>query len=219
MADKLNSFGKLDQLERRVHRLTVDSVTKLIKKEGLIDSVLENDPKITEVLSGPVAVVSIDFDKFKEVNDNFGHEKGDVYLRDISSEIDRYSWEDGDDTGFAFRGKEGDEIVVVLAVGENSMQAYKSRVSRFRASLNQSLFELGKEFPSKGINRDNPSLSLGSVFEPELFVDASLPEKLMLLLDLVDKKADIAVYNSKSRKDVRTKETLADLTYYEDLNV
>lgn len=219
MSDKITTLGKIDSLERRVHRLTVDSVTKLLKKEGVIDRVLEEDENITEVLSGPVAVISIDFDEFKEVNDNFGHKMGDVYLRDISSEIDRYAWGEGDEIGFAFRSKEGDEIVVVLSIKDHSFNEYKKRVTEFTDNLNNSLKNLGRELLKKGIDRSEPTLSMGAVFEPSAFASATSVDKISLLLDLVDKKADIAVYDAKNRKDSRPTEKLADITFYENLNV
>lgn len=58
---------------------------------------------------GRVAVITVDLDRFKSVNDRFGHHVGDELLRSTAVRIDRFVHDDG----FAAR-LGGDEFAVVL---------------------------------------------------------------------------------------------------------
>ncbi len=74
--------------ESRLQRLaTHDTLT------GLPNRTLLNE-RVQQMLDGgprnmPVAVMFIDLDRFKEVNDSFGHEPGDVLLREVARRLRR----------------------------------------------------------------------------------------------------------------------------------
>ncbi len=57
----------------------------------------------------PLALLFIDLDGFKEVNDRLGHESGDIVLKEVSARIRDYV----EDTGFVAR-MGGDEFTVTL---------------------------------------------------------------------------------------------------------
>lgn len=74
------------EAESRLQRLaTHDTLT------GLPNRTLLNE-RVQQMLDGgprnmPVAIMFIDLDRFKEVNDSFGHEAGDVLLREVGSRL------------------------------------------------------------------------------------------------------------------------------------
>ncbi|MGB3368083.1 MAG: sensor domain-containing phosphodiesterase [Acidaminobacteraceae bacterium] len=60
-----------------------DAITHLPKRELFIDRLsrcLEEGPE-------KVALIAFNIDKFKEINDQYGHETGDIILKDISSRV------------------------------------------------------------------------------------------------------------------------------------
>lgn len=76
------------EAESRLQRLaTHDTLT------GLPNRTLLNE-RVQQMLDGgprdmPVAVMFIDLDRFKEVNDSYGHEAGDVLLREVAHRLRR----------------------------------------------------------------------------------------------------------------------------------
>jgi diguanylate cyclase (GGDEF)-like protein/PAS domain S-box-containing protein len=72
------------ELEDRLrHQAFVDALTGLPNRPGLIERIglMSND--------GPLAVLFVDLDGFKEINDEFGHERGDQVLIEAATRIAR----------------------------------------------------------------------------------------------------------------------------------
>jgi diguanylate cyclase (GGDEF)-like protein/PAS domain S-box-containing protein len=105
------------------------------------------DSSITRAMrDGRAAVLFIDFDSFKEINDSFGHTVGDALLRQIAArlvaaignaEICRWG---------------GDEFIVVTPLVEET--SYQGFVDRVRAAIQPSFKHEGRDFfitPSIGI--------------------------------------------------------------------
>jgi diguanylate cyclase (GGDEF)-like protein/PAS domain S-box-containing protein len=84
-----------------------DTVTGLLNRRGL-DAALAN-LLISPRMDGPLALLQIDLDHFKAVNDTYGHEAGDRVLREVASILER-SVRRTDVVGRVG----GDEFVVVL---------------------------------------------------------------------------------------------------------
>jgi diguanylate cyclase (GGDEF)-like protein/PAS domain S-box-containing protein len=81
----------LDVTERRRHREVLEHQANYDSLTGLPNRRLMAD-RLTRVLSGPrdksaVAVVFIDLDDFKTVNDSLGHDAGDQLLRHIAGRL------------------------------------------------------------------------------------------------------------------------------------
>jgi diguanylate cyclase (GGDEF)-like protein/PAS domain S-box-containing protein len=74
------------EAESRLERLaTHDTLTSLPNRTLLnerVQQMLDNGPRNT-----PIAIMFIDLDRFKEVNDSFGHESGDVLLREVARRL------------------------------------------------------------------------------------------------------------------------------------
>jgi diguanylate cyclase (GGDEF)-like protein/PAS domain S-box-containing protein len=123
---------------------------------------------------GRVAVLCLDLDHFKEINDSLGHPIGDDLLKDVASRL-RTSVREGDTV--ARLG--GDEFAIVQA--GTDLQASES------SSLAERLVEtLGAPYAIQG-HQLNIGVSIGIAFAPN---DGRDPDQLL-------KNADMALYRAK----------------------
>jgi len=149
-----------------------DALTNLPNRSSLKEYV-------EELISGDseerFAIVYIDIDDFKTINDNFGHSEGDRFLKEIGMRLSDMSGE-----GIRVFRLGGDEYVIVLRNVENraDISDYISRVFReFGKPINLAEMKL------------HITLSAGAVIYPS---DGSNFEDLL-------KNADIAMYQVKNK--------------------
>lgn len=64
-------------------RATHDSLTGLLNRFGLVEAI----DRLAQALGTPFAVVYMDLDGFKEINDAYGHYVGDCVLREVASRL------------------------------------------------------------------------------------------------------------------------------------
>jgi len=96
------------------HQAAVDPLTGLLNRGSL--ALVISD----KVISGePFALLFIDIDHFKSVNDRFGHATGDIVLKAVADSF-RSGMRSGD-----FCGRYGGEEFVVVASGVTADQAYR----------------------------------------------------------------------------------------------
>jgi diguanylate cyclase (GGDEF)-like protein len=74
--------GEMEHRDRAV----LDPLTGLLNRASLETRVAEIEQQ-ARLTDGAVAVVLLDLDRFKRVNDEYGHERGDAVLRDSAYEI------------------------------------------------------------------------------------------------------------------------------------
>lgn len=67
---------------RALHQAVTDPLTGLLNRRGLDEGAARLGAE--GALPGPVCVVVADVDRFKQVNDTFGHSTGDVVLRTVA---------------------------------------------------------------------------------------------------------------------------------------
>lgn len=99
--------------ERSRQRAITDSLTGLFN-HGYLQELIEREVKRAERYRKPFSLLMIDLDNFKEVNDRFGHQRGDKLLRQVAT-ILRNSCRDSDHV--ARYG--GDEFMVLLPETSN----------------------------------------------------------------------------------------------------
>jgi diguanylate cyclase (GGDEF)-like protein len=75
------SFQNMEQ------HLHFDTLTKLLNREAFISQLSFRSRRATDGVGLPFALLFIDLDSFKEINDNYGHEAGDKVLIEISSRL------------------------------------------------------------------------------------------------------------------------------------
>jgi diguanylate cyclase (GGDEF)-like protein len=74
--------GELEHRDRAV----LDPLTGLLNRTSLDSRAVEIEQQ-ARLTGGPVSLVLLDLDRFKRVNDTYGHERGDAVLRDVAYEL------------------------------------------------------------------------------------------------------------------------------------
>jgi diguanylate cyclase (GGDEF)-like protein len=174
-----------DQLRSTRRSLEEQSVTDGLtglKNRRFFDERLPEEFRRAQRYSDPVSLMMIDLDHFKQVNDRFGHQMGDVVLRDAAAVI-KASVRDPDIC--ARYG--GEEFAVILpkthlggalTVAERVWRGLKDKVYR-------------QEVPAVGqmaVAEVRVTASLGLAF---------FPSKDILSAELLVKFADEALYQAK----------------------
>ena len=144
-----------------------DSLTGLLNRRALEDlqTVFGNSSK-------PVALAVIDVDNFKKVNDEYGHETGDMMLKHVASLLES-----------SFRSSDyvvrfgGDEFVVILT---ELKYEHMSNIEKKFDRINIALKNPDEKIPPV-------SVSVGLAFSSKGFTD-----------DLFS-RADQALYHAKDR--------------------
>ncbi len=100
------AFAARAREQELVHRAVHDSLTGLANRDGLHAML---DARLQAAPDAPTAVLFIDLDHFKDINDSRGHDIGDLVLQQVSQRLRSGA---PDDALVARQG--GDEFVVVL---------------------------------------------------------------------------------------------------------
>lgn len=77
----LNKKYKLDSI--------TDSMTMLFNRK-YFDTIFDNLPKVSNANNWNSAFIMFDIDYFKQYNDTYGHDKGDVALKSVALELKKY---------------------------------------------------------------------------------------------------------------------------------
>jgi diguanylate cyclase (GGDEF)-like protein/PAS domain S-box-containing protein len=159
--------------DKNWQKANYDLLTGLPNRHLFLDR-LEQDVKHAGRIGAPIALLFIDLDHFKEANDKFGHDVGDLLLRFAADRI--RSCVRQTDT-VARLG--GDEFTVILQ--DQTDAEHAGIVAEKIAKELASPFQISK-------NTINISASIGITLSSQA---ASAPEQLM-------KNADVAMYAAKS---------------------
>ncbi len=165
---------------RLAHLASIDDLTGLYTRRHFMN-VLEHELRIARYLNYPMAVILLDADRFKNVNDTYGHQTGDEVLRALG-QVMRAGTRSSDTSA-----RIGGEEFAVLLPRSDLGQAMKV-AEKMRLAMADTVVET---------NAGNVSvtISLGvAVFGPG--EDPSLDE--------VIRRADIAMYRSKADGRNRT---------------
>ena len=164
--------------ERLKHMAYHDAMTGLPNRELFRDR-LEVALASAHRSGNKGALIFLDLDNFKKINDSLGHSVGDIYLQEIARRLESTMREA--DT-VARLG--GDEFTILLSVINDQNDALDV-VKRTQAALEEPVF-----FNKKVLY---PRASYGITFFPE---DGTNPTRLM-------SNADMAMYRSKKRNEWR----------------
>jgi diguanylate cyclase (GGDEF)-like protein len=116
------------QLRDTLHRQSVtDSLTMLFNRRYL-DETLKRELYRAQRKKQPLAVIMLDLDHFKRVNDTYGHDAGDAVLRLVAQKIRDNVRESDMACRFG-----GEELVIVL--GECDMASALERAETIRKAL------------------------------------------------------------------------------------
>jgi len=167
-----NFTRQKEKNERLAYRANFDPLTNLPNRTLLIDR-LNQEIRRSERNSEIFSLFFIDLDGFKMINDTFGHETGDRFLRKIAARIERKRRKS--DT-FARIG--GDEFILI-ALNIEKMEDLEK--------LTQKYLQLF----AKPFMIDNKKLSVGASIGVSIFPTDGKDSKILI------EKADKAMYRAK----------------------
>ncbi|WP_180900819.1 putative bifunctional diguanylate cyclase/phosphodiesterase [Martelella soudanensis] len=161
------------QAERLAQALArQDSLTGLPNRRSFEE---ESDRRLARARrqSDSFALFFIDFDRFKQINDNLGHEAGDRLLQEVAERLKK-SLRAGD-----FLGRLGGDEFAVLVEGDISSETVGNVANRLLSAVGEPVTLLGRTVAT--------SASIGVALYPR---DGRNREALL-------KKADAAMYQAK----------------------
>lgn len=173
-----------------------DSLTGLYSRSQ-IDQFINQNIEIAAKNKSLFAVMFIDLDMFKDINDSFGHEVGDYILREIAKRIQ----ETIKDTDVAIR-RGGDEFIILL----NHLKNHEDIV--------QTVIDLQKQIKKPFIIHNIPlglTISIGIAVYP---VNGNSPSLLLRHADTAlyyvkgKGRDDYAFYNQQMSVDLATRKAL-----------
>ena len=132
--------------QRLTHQARHDHLTGLPNRVFLLDRLDGMMRRMYEAGRQPFAVLFLDLDRFKLINDSMGHAAGDAMLLEVGRRIRTAI---GAEDVVARLG--GDEFAIVLAAVDGASAA-EARAARILARLGRSMWVAGRElFPSASI--------------------------------------------------------------------
>ncbi len=164
-------------LQREKRKLFIkanyDSLTGLLSKSYFLNLVEEDIKKIKNSSTKKGALFFIDLDRFKEINDSYGHDYGDKILQKVANRIKKHVRNNDLVSRFG-----GDEFVVYLKdVDKDTIKDVASRI----------LNEIKKPIENKNGIINYVSGSIGIAIVPDDSIN----------LNTLIKYADIAMYRAK----------------------
>ena len=156
--------------EMAVYTAITDKLTGLYNR-GYFDHFLDREIKRSVRDQTPVALLILDIDNFKAINDEFGHQAGDRILEQLADIVKRNI------RGIDLAARYGGEEFVVVMTGTDKPEAEQAR-ERIRRSIREYKFDK---------NDSRVSASIGIALHPQ---DADSME------DLIE-KADRSLYWAK----------------------
>ena len=162
-------------MEKMNHRWRYDELTGLYNRAGFNDLIMKVMEQ-AESKNAPVSMFFIDMDGLKKVNDSFGHEEGDAYIKAMADILEENSPSDSLVCRYG-----GDEFIVfATGITEVETQGFKNKVQTAMTDYNEA-------HPGGWIL----DASIGCCFEQRA-VDADLYQMVEL--------ADQDMYRNKRKK-------------------
>ncbi|WP_462384396.1 bifunctional diguanylate cyclase/phosphodiesterase [Pseudomonas sp. Marseille-QA0892] len=172
-----SDIGERKASEQRIHRLAYYDALTQLPNRTLFQDRLHTALQTSGRNGGWVALMFLDLDRFKPINDSLGHAAGDRMLKDVAQRLS--GCVDQEDT-VARMG--GDEFTLLLRAAETRENALTRAIhvaERILASLSRAFVLEGREF--------FVSASIGIALSPQ---DGNELSQLM-------KNADTAMYHAK----------------------
>lgn len=177
-----NIFADLEQQKTVLKGLTqTDPLTGALNRAGMMSHLDEEFQRANRNLK-PVAILMIDIDHFKRVNDRYGHLTGDAVLQNLITHLQR-SLRQIDSIGrFG-----GEEFLIILP--DTSSEQAAVTAERIRRNVEQSVCAYANEREIK------ITVSIGiSIYDPR---DSNLKESKNRLQEYI-RQSDLAMYKAKN---------------------
>jgi diguanylate cyclase len=129
--DRSDEIGQLAQsFQEMEHNLRTDRLTDVLNRDSLIAQIDFRRRNGTELVPARFALLFIDLDKFKAINDQYGHDEGDKVLIAAAAQLQQALRKDDSVARFG-----GDEFVVYLH-GVSDEPVAKAIAEKIRNSIN-----------------------------------------------------------------------------------
>lgn len=169
-------------LEEAREAAGTDFLTKLPNRSTLLNSL---DIELDRVKrGGKLAVLMIDLDKFKEVNDTYGHEQGDNVLKNFAKSI-----KSGLRKTDTFGRYGGEEFLVILPLKDStSPEQLMSVIKRYKAA--------SKKISRSGKSRNEDWLTFSGGC---IMVDKNIPISVDEIIRLADENLYVSKENGRNK--------------------
>jgi two-component system cell cycle response regulator len=139
LKSRLKIGQRIIELEHRILRLaSTDYLTGLMNRRAFLER-LERELNRCEREVSNMGIIIMDIDHFKRVNDNFGHQVGDLVLQELSGILAKLC------RVYDFIGRYGGEEFIVCLPGADKWNTYKI-AERMRSTIeNSKIILLDKE--------------------------------------------------------------------------
>ncbi|NBO37894.1 GGDEF domain-containing protein [bacterium] len=176
------THGSADQLLfDRIYRMAVqDRMLDVFRREYAMER-LEEEFNLSKTGAIELSFIMLDLDKFKNINDTYGHDAGDIVLKEVCAAIKPLM---GTSEVFARYGGEEFCIISLAAISEATALAERIRRTVELASIDYD----GQNIPV--------TVSLGVASAHEMVVNNGTSEPMSTLQDLI-RLADSRLYQSK----------------------
>jgi diguanylate cyclase (GGDEF)-like protein len=183
--DRRDEIGQLaHSFQEMEHNLRTDRLTRVLNRDSLIAQIDFRCRNASDANPLRFALLFIDLDSFKLINDHYGHDKGDLVLMEVASRLQAAVRKDDSVARFG-----GDEFVVYLH-GVDQETVVESVCEKIRAALEQPILV------REGV-ADHIGASIGAACYP---VDGCDSETLFRV-------ADTRMFDAKkARKSLRADE-------------
>ncbi|MFB0612887.1 putative bifunctional diguanylate cyclase/phosphodiesterase [Aurantiacibacter poecillastricola] len=168
----LENRAQIDSQARLQHIALHDELTEIVNRRGFSKALGAECTRLQRY-GRPFALLMVDLDRFKSINDTFGHPVGDEVLRRVAGRL-RSAVRSGD-----LLARLGGDEFAVIAYGLDTLQDAE-RLARRIVEVIERPFIVTGHIAEIGA-------SVGVVLAP---TEASRPEKLI-------RKADVALYTAK----------------------
>ncbi len=127
---RLKIGERIIKLEQRIMQLaTTDSLTGVLNRRAFMER-MEEEIQRSARENYPLSLLLADIDYFKKINDNYGHQTGDLVLQRFTDQLKRSS------RPYDFVGRYGGEEFVVFLPGAGMSQS-RGVADRMRKSVEE----------------------------------------------------------------------------------
>lgn len=128
LKSRLKIGQRIIELEHRILRLaSTDYLTGLLNRRAFLER-LERELNRCQREASPMGIIIMDIDHFKRVNDNFGHQVGDLVLQELSHTLVELC------RVYDFTGRYGGEEFIVCLPGADKWNTYQI-AERMRSTI------------------------------------------------------------------------------------
>lgn len=138
LKSRLQIGQRIIELEHRILRLaSTDYLTGLLNRRAFLER-LERELNRCQREASPMGIIIMDIDHFKKVNDNYGHQAGDLVLQELSTTLVTLC------RVYDFIGRYGGEEFIVCLPGADKWNTYQIAERARSIVENKNIFLPGK---------------------------------------------------------------------------